>query len=103
MTYFFCILKEVGETELEEWRSLNLVSNFHNIKEQVMKEMQIEQQLSGYIYTTKFFDDFPFPLDWLTMKETTDLLMQWCRDQGIEAGGLFDEDTLYRGHVIPQN
>lgn len=46
----YCILKNGDKTELLEWRTLALLSNLQQIKDQGIRELKIEQTLSGYTY-----------------------------------------------------
>lgn len=71
-----------------QWRTLTLVNNFAQIRKQAESEFDINRELTGNTYIDKFVEECPANDGELSILETLDLFVQWCKIQGINYADL---------------
>lgn len=84
------LLKEIMRREdpqdIVNFRVLYTGPMIKTIQQQAICEMRIENDLKGYTYIDKFVEECPSPVDVMTVEETAQVHLQWCQEQGIDAG-----------------
>lgn len=88
------LLKEIllgeDQNDLITYRVLFTGFIIKSVLTQAIAEIKIEQHMRGYTYIDKFIEEYPSPLDvtCMTVEETAQLHLDWCSDQGIDAGDM---------------
>lgn len=80
------IMRHEDPQDLVNFRVLFTGPYIKTIQSQAISEMKVENDIRGYTYIDKFIDACPSPVDVLTVEETAQLHLDWCADQGIDAG-----------------
>lgn len=97
------IMRHEDPQDLVNFRVLFTGPYIKTIQTQAISEMRIENEVRGYTYIDKFVDECPSPVDVMSVEETAQVHLQWCQDQGIDAGKFHDENVFRLGEDLSQD
>lgn len=80
------IMREGDVQDLVRYRVLYTGPLINKVHFQAVQELKLENDISGYSYIDRFIDDCPSPTDTLTIEETAQTHLQWCREQNVDIG-----------------
>lgn len=96
------IMKEGNPTDILDMRVMNTMHYFDEVLRQAVTGIRLEDELNGLTYIDKFVQECPSLPAVLTVEETAQLHLQWCKDQGIDAGDMLMKMYCILGKVFPK-